>query len=144
MQGAIYKTLIHAFPGLRWQAPSAAGSLAALLGARALKTTTGIVGLPVDERARDHYREKLEDVLEALKAIPADAAYRVSVEESVNSKLHALASPASDEELEDSFGFQLEQGIKMCGEELKLIPKMAGTLSRAQHNFTGKTNFVYG
>lgn len=139
MQGSVYRALTQTFPCLRWQGPSA-GSMAALLTARGVKTTTGIVGLPVDEDAREHYRQKLNDVLEALKAIPADAAYRVSVEQTVQHKLKNLDSGASDEELEGLFGFQLEQGMKLCEEELKLIPKMTGTLFI--HFFVGDT-FLY-
>lgn len=124
------RSLIAALPSLRCQTPQAATSIAAassLLASRSVKTTTGIVGLPVDENARENYKTKLQEVLDALKTlIPADAEYRLSVEKTVNHKLAALQSDQTDEQLEELFGFQLEQGIKMCKEELGLIPKMSG------------------
>lgn len=92
------------------------------------KATTGIVGLPMDEQAREHLKEKLAGVLQALDehSIPATAAYRRGIEERCTEKLNALSSESyTDEELEGLFGRQLEQEIKMCDDELALIPKMA-------------------
>lgn len=92
------------------------------------KTTTGIVGLPMDEQAREHLKERLVGVLHALDehSIPATAAYRRGIEERCTEKLNALSSESyTDEELEGLFGRQLEQEIKMCDDELALIPKMA-------------------
>jgi len=127
MRYSILKALGSALPGLRWQLAPAAAAPATAFGANryAHKATTGIVGLPVDEEARQHLKEQLEQVLEAIKIIPAEAEYRRSVEMTVNAKLAAAASDASDRQLEDTFGRQLEQEIKLCKEELKLIPKMA-------------------
>ena len=119
MQSSLLKTLASALPSLRWQ-----------LGAPAIatrcfsKATTGIVGLPVDEHARQNLGEKLQEVLAALKDIPADAEYRRSIEATVNAKLQALSTDASDAALEEQFGRQLEQEIKLCKEELKLIVNM--------------------
>ena len=41
------------------------------------------------------------------------------------SRLKAVESEVSDEEVEEQFTMQLEQLIKQCDEELGLIPKMA-------------------
>lgn len=41
------------------------------------------------------------------------------------SRLKAVESEASDEEVEEEFTMQLEQLIKQCDDELGLIPKMA-------------------
>jgi NADH dehydrogenase (ubiquinone) 1 alpha subcomplex subunit 5 len=107
-------------PALRWEVPAAAAL------ARGVKTTTGIVGLPMDPDARTHLTEKYLAVLEALHIIPDTAEYRLAVEKTVNYKLDLLNSDAVDEEVEDKLGRQLEEEIKMCDNELSLIPKMAG------------------
>ena len=89
------------------------------------KQTTGIVGLPVDEHARENLKSKLHEVLDAVKVIPEDAEYRRAVERTCHKRLSLLESDFSDEQIEQEIGRQLEQEIKMCGEELKLIPNMA-------------------
>ncbi|KFM25672.1 putative NADH dehydrogenase [ubiquinone] 1 alpha subcomplex subunit 5, mitochondrial [Auxenochlorella protothecoides] len=89
------------------------------------KTTTGIVGLPVDEDARTTLGEHYAKVLEAITVIPESAVYRQSVEKTVKHRLAALQTGAEDEELEQQFGRQLEEEIKIMKDELKLIPKMA-------------------
>lgn len=90
------------------------------------KTTTGIVGLPVDEEARPHLEEHYELVLDTIKVIPETAVYRQTVEKTVQKRLAALRTDASDEELEQQFGRQLEEEIRVMQGELRLIPKMAG------------------
>lgn len=89
------------------------------------KLTTGIVGLPVDENARENLKAKLNEVLDAIQVIPSEAEYRRVVEATCQDKLSLVNSDATDEQIEDDLGRQLEQEIKMCREELKLIPKMA-------------------
>lgn len=92
------------------------------------KDTTGIVGLPLDEHARKHLIERLQEIMVSLKShgIPETAAYRTGLEETCQGKLKALGNESySDEQLEDMFGRQLEQEIKMSLDELSLIPKMA-------------------
>lgn len=131
MQGSLRRALATALPSLRWAAgapPSAAG--AALLLARG-KTTTGIVGLPVEEDARGTLRARLAEVLEAIRVVPESAEYRRSVEKTCSHKLSVLASDAPDAEVEDMLGRQLEEEIKLCREELALIPRMAGARSAA-------------
>ncbi|GAB4815777.1 hypothetical protein N2152v2_002823 [Parachlorella kessleri] len=95
-------------PALRWEVP---------LLTRGVKSTTGI--------AREHLREKYGAVLDALNVIPSTAEYRLAVEKTVNYKLEILNSDVVDEEVEDKLGRQLEEEIRMCDDELKLIPKMA-------------------
>ena len=109
------------------QTPASSATLR-VLAASYHKQTTGIVGLPIDEQARVHLKEKLEEVLTSLKAhgIPADAKYRMAIEETCTTKLKAIDSEShTDEQLEELFGRQLEQEIKLCKDELELIPKMA-------------------
>eukprot|EP00887_Chlorella_sp_A99_P002992 scaffold24.g2992.t1 len=122
MRGSVLRVLGAIAPSLRL--PLGAGA-AALIAARGAKKTTGIVGLPVDEQAREHLAAKLQEVLDALAAIPEGVEYRTSVEKTVSFKLGAVTSDASDAELEDMFSRQLEEEIKLCNEELGLIPKMA-------------------
>jgi hypothetical protein len=123
MRSSLLKTLASAVPSLRWEV--AAGSTAAAIFCRGYsKVTTGIVGLPVDENARQHLGEKLREVLEGLKVVPADAEYRRSLEAAISTKLDALASDAPDAALEERFGRQLEQEIKLCRDELSLLGKM--------------------
>lgn len=97
----------------------------ALLSVRGLKETTGIVGLPVDPDARANLKKMMEQILEAITVIPSDAEYRRVVEKTIKHRLAAVESDLSDEQLEEQFDAQLEQQIKMCEGELKLIPKMA-------------------
>lgn len=101
------------------------------LGLRAYSTqhkaTTGIVGLPLKESARTELAQKAEDVLRALDAhgIPTSAAYRQAVEQKCGGLLEGLRNQPDDAELERVFGRQLEEEIKLCEDELGLIPKMA-------------------
>lgn len=123
VRGALLRALGSALPSsLRIEASAAAASI----GIRGVKTTTGIVGLPVVPEARAVLQTQLQMVLDALVAIPEDAEYRRSVEKTVRFKLQAAQSDVPDEQLEELFSRQLEEEIKMCKEELSLIPKMAG------------------
>lgn len=125
MRSSLLKTLAAAVPSIRLQLAPSTESVAAAIATRGYsKATTGIVGLPVDEEARQHLEEKLQAVLDALKAVPEEAEYRRSLEVTVNAKLDAVKSDAPDAALEEQFGRQLEQEIKLCKEELTLIPKM--------------------
>lgn len=108
---------------MRLESGAAAAALAA---ARGVKTTTGIVGVPVVENAREELRTQLQAVLDAVAALPEHAEYRRSVEKTARFKLSALDGEAPDEQVEELLGRQLEEEIKMCRDELGLIPKMAG------------------
>ncbi|KDD75468.1 hypothetical protein H632_c670p0 [Helicosporidium sp. ATCC 50920] len=98
----------------------------ALPGAVAgVKTTTGIVGVPLDEQAREHLTAKYDQVLDAIKTIPESAEYRAQVEKTVKYKQGILQTHDADEAAEAAFGRQLEEEIQLCDRELELIPKMA-------------------
>ena len=110
-------------PSLRWELASS--SAAAAITTRGFsKATTGIVGLPVDEKARQHLGQKLQEVLDAVKAVPEDAEYRRTLEATCKAKLDAVNSDAPDAAVEEQFGRQLEQEIRLCQDELKLLPQM--------------------
>jgi len=119
MQSSLLKRLATALPSLRWDL-----GVGAITTRSFSKATTGIVGLPVDDEARQHLAEKLNEVLAAVEDIPAEAEYRRTIEATVNAKLQALNTDASDAALEEQFGRQLEQEIKLCKEELKLVVNM--------------------
>ena len=136
---------------------SALQRLAACAGARdlqwrCLKTETGIVGLAVDPKAREHLREKVLSVLDTIKVVPETAEYRKNLESTFSARcalrlaITGLRSALSgwwftalpgcrlrmvddasrtDQAIEDELGIQLEQAIKECNDELGLIPKMA-------------------
>lgn len=92
------------------------------------KETTGIVGLPMNEKAREDLKDKIGSILDALEShgIPSSSAYRQAVEKRCRGKMDALLrNETTDEELEKLFGRQLEQEIKLCDDELSLIPNMA-------------------
>ena len=70
---------------------SALQRLAACAGARdlqwrCLKTETGIVGLAVDPKAREHLREKVLSVLDTIKVVPETAEYRKNVESTFSAR----------------------------------------------------------
>lgn len=108
---------------IRWQVVAPSVNWAALRG---LKDTTGIVGLPVDPEARTNLKAKMEAVLQALHAIPADVLYRKHVEAFVEPRLADVNSQMTDDELEQKYGLQLEEHIELFNDELELIPQMAG------------------
>lgn len=63
------------------------------------KTSTGLVGLPVDPHARVNLAKKQRDILEKLKILPAHIAYRKTMEAVTNYRLKvrriASISPAA-------------------------------------------------
>ena len=79
------------------------------------------------EAARADLQTKVADVLAALDAfsIPKTAAYRKAVEDRCGNLNTHLQTQATDAELEKIFGRQLEEEIKLCDDELGLIPKMS-------------------
>eukprot|EP00210_Caulerpa_lentillifera_P001318 g1268.t1 len=95
-------------------------------GIRSAKTTTGIVGLPYDPRARETLTANLLKIKELMtELVPDTAYYRQRTLKDVDEKLQLLKEHENDEALEDALGFQLEQVISMTEDEIKLIPFMA-------------------
>ncbi|KAJ8609459.1 hypothetical protein CTAYLR_005430 [Chrysophaeum taylorii] len=86
------------------------------------KTSTGIVGLPVDPHARTNLIALSEKILVELKGIPEDAFYRQSVESIVNYRLKTLQSIEDEEAIEEEIGMgQLEELIEQAEDELSCI-----------------------
>ncbi len=59
---------------------------AGALQQRCYKTETGLVGLPVDPKAREHLREGILRVLDTVKEVPDTAEYRKNVESTFSSR----------------------------------------------------------
>ena len=78
----------------------------ALLARRAAttKTTTGIVGLPVDPHARETLIALNEKLLDEIKQVPEGAEYRKSVEATCNYRLKCLRENEDEATLEELIG----------------------------------------
>ena len=86
------------------------------------KTTTGIVGLPVDPHARETLIALNEKLLEEIKAVPQSAEYRKSVEATCNYRLKCLHENEDEATLEELIGMgQLEELIESQTEELGVL-----------------------
>lgn len=96
-------------------------------GGRGIKQTTGLVGLEVDPEARATLIASLHKVKDLVAGlIPGDTEYRKIVEQTCDYKLNIISQISDDKELEEALGFQLEEEIVLCQDELGLIPRMAG------------------
>ena len=96
----------------------------ALLARRAAttKTTTGIVGLPVDPHARETLIALNEKLLDEIKAVPEGAEYRKSIEATCNYRLKCLREHEDEATLEELIGMgQLEELIESQTEELGVL-----------------------
>lgn len=86
------------------------------------KTSTGLVGIPVDVAGRANFIAAQQRILEAIEAVPADAAYRKSVEATAQYRLNVAESTEDETAIENEIGFgQLEELIISAEEELELI-----------------------
>ena len=86
------------------------------------KTSTGLVGVPVDYAARVNFIATQKTILEAVKVMPSDAAYRKSVEATAQYRLSVAESTEDEDAIEKEIGFgQLEELIISAKEELELI-----------------------
>ena len=86
------------------------------------KTTTGIVGLPVDPHARETLIALNEKLLDEIKAVPEGAEYRKSVEATCNYRLKCLREHEDEATLEELIGMgQLEELIESQTEELGVL-----------------------
>ena len=118
-------------PQLLW--PSMAARRAISLGPRrppaplarhlaTTKTTTGIVGLPVDPHARETLIALNEKLLDEIKAVPEGAEYRKSIEATCNYRLKCLREHEDEATLEELIGMgQLEELIESQTEELGVL-----------------------
>lgn len=109
------------------------GAATSLLNARATplpnarrslvtKTTTGIVGLPVDPVARDTLIALNEKLLEEVKQVPEAAEYRKSIEATCNYRLKCLREHDDEATLEELINMgQLEELIESQTEELGVL-----------------------
>ena len=66
------------------------------------KTSTGLVGIPVDVAGRANFIAAQQRILEAIEAVPADAAYRKSVEATAQYRLNVAESTEDETAIEKS------------------------------------------
>lgn len=79
----------HLGPAVRWQVLPIVGAWS--VSVRNLKQTTGIVGLPVDPDARQHLKERLQEMLQRVQElIPEHAEYRKVLEATANYRYSLL------------------------------------------------------
>ena len=103
------------------------GGLAALRAARAVKQTTGIVGLDVVPNAREVLIGLYKRTLKEIEAVPKDEGYRKAVESFTNHRLQICQEEDDWKRIEDRIGCgQVEELIEEAEDELKLIAKMIG------------------
>jgi len=103
------------------------GGLAALRAARAVKETTGIVGLDVVPNAREVLIGLYTRTLKEIEAVPKDEGYRKAVESFTNHRLQICQEEDDWKRIEDRIGCgQVEELIEEAEDELKLIAKMIG------------------
>ncbi|CAL4939099.1 unnamed protein product [Urochloa decumbens] len=101
------------------------GSLAALRAARAVKDTTGIVGLDVVPNAREVLIGLYTRTLKEIESVPKDEGYRKAVESFTNHRLQICQEEDDWKRIEDRIGCgQVEELIEEAEDELKLISKM--------------------
>ncbi|RLN96616.1 hypothetical protein BBJ28_00013117 [Nothophytophthora sp. Chile5] len=91
------------------------------------KSTTGIVGLPVNANARQDLIKLYRKTLQEVKVLPVEAAnYRGAVEQITNFRLKVV------ETNEDINCGQLEELIEQAEDELSVIPVYLGASSLVQ------------
>jgi len=99
--------------------------LPAAAAVRHLKATTGIVGLEVEPEAKSILEKLYKQTLEELKAVPAMAEYRKTVEAMTSQRLAVVQGTDDLDEIEATVqGGQVEQLIQQAQDELKLIPTL--------------------
>eukprot|EP00249_Psilotum_nudum_P032244 c47530_g1_i1 orf=498-989(-) len=91
-----------------------------------VKETTGIVGLPVVENAREVLISLYKQTLKDVEMIPEQAYYRKTVEKFTKFRLRVCEEEEDWEKIETRIKCgQVEELIVQAKDELFLIPKMA-------------------
>ncbi|GAB9465550.1 hypothetical protein Gpo141_00002956 [Globisporangium polare] len=87
------------------------------------KTTTGIVGIPVNANARQDLIKIYQKTLQEVKVLPEDAVYRTSVERITNYRLKVVLGNEDEHVIEKEINMgQLEELIEQAEDELSVIP----------------------
>ncbi|TYZ63125.1 hypothetical protein PybrP1_008208 [[Pythium] brassicae (nom. inval.)] len=87
------------------------------------KTSTGIVGLPVNPNARQDLIKLYQKTLQEVKVLPEDAVYRDSVERITNYRLKVVLDNDDESAIEKEIAMgQLEELIEQAEDELSVIP----------------------
>lgn len=86
------------------------------------KTTTGLVGLKVDPEGRVNLIALNEELLEAVKEIPAHNEYRKSIEATAAYRIKVASATEDEEAIEEEIGMgQLEELIESQQEEMGVL-----------------------
>uniref|UniRef100_K3WST9 NADH dehydrogenase [ubiquinone] 1 alpha subcomplex subunit 5 n=1 Tax=Globisporangium ultimum (strain ATCC 200006 / CBS 805.95 / DAOM BR144) TaxID=431595 RepID=K3WST9_GLOUD len=89
----------------------------------AKKTTTGIVGLPVNPNARQDLIKIYQKTLQEIKVLPENTVYRDSVERITNYRLKVTLENEDEHVIEKEINMgQLEELIEQAEDELSVIP----------------------
>ncbi|GLE04043.1 hypothetical protein PINS_up012954 [Pythium insidiosum] len=87
------------------------------------KTTTGIVGLPVNVNARQDLIALYNKTLQAAQTLPEGIAYRKAVEQITNYRLKVVMENEDEDTIEKVINCgQLEELIEQAEDELSVIP----------------------
>ena len=107
--------------------PAAAAAPTAPRRTVVTKTSTGLVGLPVDVNGRANFIAACEEVLANVRAaIPEDAQYRVDTEALYGYRMGVAQGSTDELHIEAEIGQgQLEELIQVANDELKLADKYA-------------------
>ena len=92
------------------------------------KTSTGLVGLPVDHDFKNTLISIYEDTLKAVEGIPEGAPYRNFVEARTKHNLDIVKEATDAETIEAKIGLgQVEEIADMARRQLAYIPEYVGT-----------------
>mmetsp|Transcript_14887 Transcript_14887/g.16837 ORF Transcript_14887/g.16837 Transcript_14887/m.16837 type:complete len:111 (+) Transcript_14887:152-484(+) len=89
----------------------------------AVKSTTGIVGIPVSTEPRQHLISLYQKTLAAAKTLPPGTAYRRSLLQTTAFRLGVVVETEDIVSIEEKIGCgQVEELILQAEDELKIIP----------------------
>ncbi|TMW69345.1 hypothetical protein Poli38472_001501 [Pythium oligandrum] len=87
------------------------------------KTSTGIVGLPVNPNARNDLIAIYQKTLKEVQVLPDGIAYRSAVEKITNYRLKVVLDNEDEDVIEKEINCgQLEELIEQAEDELSVIP----------------------
>mmetsp|Transcript_21637 Transcript_21637/g.42496 ORF Transcript_21637/g.42496 Transcript_21637/m.42496 type:complete len:112 (+) Transcript_21637:133-468(+) len=91
----------------------------------AAKRSTGIVGVPVVENARQVLIETYKETLDKLKTIPSGVPYRESMEQITNYRLSVVEKYEDEEQIEKEIDCgQIEELLLQAKDEIELMESL--------------------
>lgn len=89
------------------------------------KTTTGLVGVKVENSPADKLYTFYDRIIRAVQSLPQNSVYRQSTEALINHRWDIVKNAANVEEIEDKVNAgQIEELIIQAENELNLVGKM--------------------